>query len=67
MTLINGISCSIVSIALTGLTFGALLKTSKTVLTEENHNKALKIANVMVLTTGLLGFYHGYNNNKKLF
>lgn len=60
MTVFNGISCSVVSITITALTFGALLKTSKNVLTKENQTKALKIANVMVLTSGLIGFYHGY-------
>jgi hypothetical protein len=62
MTIFNGISCSVVGITVSALTFGALLKTSKTVLTSENQDKALKIANIVVLTTGLLGFYYGHNN-----
>jgi len=63
MTLLNGFSCSIVSITVSAVAFGTLLKTSKNVLTKENQDNAVKIANVVVLTSGLLGFYHGYYNN----
>lgn len=62
MTVFNGISCSVVSITITALTLGVFLNTSKKVLLKENQTNALKIANVMILTSGLIGFYHGYYN-----
>lgn len=60
MTLLNGISCSVVSITLSAVTFCTLLNVSKKVLTKERQDKALKIANVIILTSGIIGYYHGY-------
>jgi len=60
MTLLNGLSCSVISITLSALTLSTLLRTSKNILTEEHQDKALKMANVIILTSGLIGYYHGY-------
>lgn len=60
MTLLNGISCSVVSVTLSAVTFCTLLNASKSVLTMETQNKALKVANVIILTSGIIGYYHGY-------
>ena len=60
MTLLNGLSCSVISITLSALTLSTLLRTSKNILTEEHQDKALKMANVIILTSGLIGYYQGY-------
>ena len=60
MTLLNGISCSVVSVTLSAVAFCTVLNISKNVLPKETQDKALKVANVIILTTGIMGYYHGY-------
>jgi len=60
MTLLNGISCSVVSVTLSAVAFCTVLNISKNVLPKETQDKALKVANVIILTSGIMGYYHGY-------
>jgi len=60
MSLINGMGRSMISISIAAVGLGVLLKNSKNILTNEKQANITKIANIMVLTSGLVGFYNGY-------
>ena len=80
MSVKNAIVGSMIGLGLSGLTCTAMLsvfnKLNKNVVNDEGGVATIsrsfkkdvfeKVANLIVLGSGIYGFYHGYNNNIKL-